>query len=425
MTRQLSTMNVVAAALGGMGVGFFIRPLVSPAPYEEPPSEALTREVPANPTAAVESARAESTGGLAALSQGEAGERASVGEESGVLFSSALLEHTRGGIQRGWARVRKDKPDRSVVATLMDEFQDWTLHLGEELGVKAARAEDAQDLAKEDAERGGAFALLARLDDEGGGPFPDVVGDPELFGKFFPSTKPTGSYDGPGTLSQSELSTRKPVPDGSVLTFSAGVFELQDFGAYWRKRYPRDLTLRGAGRNSTLLVLRSDLSANSEVSNLRIEGMTVHANNNYLFDVRGEPMLLTMEDVRVLGWTSGAGSSCAFGTDTAMLRAIDCEFLGGYSGRKGGRLFDVRTDGLMARFERCLISRTSPFQGIRAGATVVFASCQLEDIVGGVEPPSNVYLKNSPITAWNEDAGQPLDRDLNDLFPDWTNNLQK
>lgn len=431
MARSLTTAHVVAAALGGIGTGFFLRALVLPVRTTadpvaieagaQPSSESEAREtelvLPANRASAGKDSEPEAPA---------AAGRSAVDADSGALISGALLEHTRDGVQRGWASLRADELSEDAVEGALETFREITLDLGEQLGRGLAREADARDQLAADAERGGAFALLASLDDGGGGPLPEVVKDKETFDGFFPAVQATGTYDALHQLTSEQLAKRQPVPDGSVLTFPSGVFHLDDLGRYWSNRFPEDLTIRGAGMNSTLLVLRSSLSSRSQVSNLRIEGATIHAENHYLFDVRGEAMLLTMDGVRVLGWTS-SGGGCAFGSDTTMLRASNCEFLGGYSRSAEAevRMFDIRTDGMLARFEGCLFSRVQAFEKVRSGATVVYDRCRIEDGLGETTPPANFFLLDTPVTAWNANAGQSLARDLNDLFPDWKAELQK
>jgi hypothetical protein len=346
-------------------------------------------------------------------------------------FSRALMEHAAVYIDRGWRSERTDTPREDEVAEGLDTFRAETLELPARIGRDLAVRRSNLELAQEDARTGGVLSTLKRLQDGGPGPLTDLVADRATFDRFF-VTETTGSaIDGPSALSSQALSSRKPVPDGTTLSFPAGVHMLQDFGTYWREHFPRDLTLRGAGMNATLLVLNSDLSAYDTVRNLTIEHVTLHANDNYMFDVRDPAMSVTLRNARFTGWDMGAGASCLFGTEGLALRATDCEFLGGY-GRspQHGQLFDVRHNGLLARFERCLVARTEAFGSITSGATVVFSACRLEDLLdrqpaGGGEAPANVLLDGTSLTRWSKDHSAPLARDLNDLFPGWREALRR
>ncbi len=352
------------------------------------------------------------------------GSRVSAG--IGPLFGEALLELARANILKGWSSVRKDMPNEDERGRGLDLFRERTPELAITIGRELAERRNNLELALEDSRTGGVFATLARLREGGVGPLPELVSDPKTFDRFFVSESSGPALDGTTVLSRSLLGDRKPVPDGSVLTFPAGVYILENFGAYWRDHFPRDLTLRGAGMNATLLVLRSDLGADDLVRNMTFEGFTVHADDNYLFDIRKPSMSLTMRRVRVTGFDMGAGGSCLFGTESFALRAIGCEFLGGYGRHPGsGSLFDIRHDGLLARFENCVVSRTIVFQNLRPGSTLVFSHSRLEDILDSEgEPPGCVTLDRTSLTHWNYEANLPLERDLNLLFPDWKERLR-
>ncbi len=335
------------------------------------------------------------------------------------VFSAALLKLAHENILRGWAFGRQDQPSEQEVGLGMAQFREQVPQLATAIGRKLAKRRTELELAIEDARTGGVFATLDRLEEGVAGPLSELVMDREMFDRFFVSEPSGTALDGVRTLSNPKRN--EPVPDGSILTFPAGVFTIEDFGNYWREHFPRDLTLRGAGKNATLLVLESDLSAHDVVRNMTFEDFSLFADNNSLFDIRQTPMSLTMRRVRVMGWDSGAGGSTAFGTEGLALRATDCDFMGGY-GRSPERsfLFGIRHNGLLARFDNCSISRTHAFQYIRPGATILFSHCRLEEIFDQAgQVPENVTLDSTTVTHWDSSAGQSLARDLNDLFPDW------
>src|SRR5690606_13610272 len=118
--------------------------------------------------------------------------------------------------------------------------------------------------------------------------------------------------------------------------------------------------------------------------------------------------------VRLIGFDKGAGASCAFGTEELALRAKGCVIEGGY-GRapQHGTLFDVRTDGLLARFEDCELRLLDlELNHIRSGATVVFEDCRLTDLLGTAGQPDRlppgVRFVNSPRAAFpHRDSAAP------------------
>lgn len=345
-----------------------------------------------------------------------------------VLFSEMLLAHATRGIAKGWSSVRDDAPTEEELEGALETFREQTLALPNAIGVAIARRRSEEERAREDASRGGVMDTLARLEaGESSGPFFDVVGDGATFDRFFVAKHSGPASDGPSILGSTQRIQEGPVADGSTLTFPAGVFKIQDFGKYWRNHYPRDMTIRGAGKTATLLVFASDLSAYDVVHNLTFERCTVHANDNYMFDVREPSMSLTLREVRVTGWDMGAGGSCLFGTEALALRAIDCDFLGGYGRSPGsGRLFDVRHDGLLARFERCLVERTDPFRGVRDGSTIVFIGGELRDVWAYPREIPDFARLNGTAVHWLEnDELKDEKRDLDDLFPGWEDALRR
>lgn len=345
-------------------------------------------------------------------------------EEPDVLFTDALLEYAREGIVEGWRSKRSDEPTDEQLERGVEAFRRGVLAIPAVIGAELADTQSELELAREDARTGGVFEALRRVRENGTGPLPELVLDRDTFDGFFVTESPRTAVDGPTAFARGALKRDEPVPDGSVVSFPAGVHRLEDFGSKWREHYPRDLVLRGAGMNATLLVLDSDLSAYDLVRNLAIEDLSLHTDDDYLFDVREPAMSVTLRRVRFTGWDMGAGSSCLFGTESLALRAIDCEFLGGYgSSPRSGQLFDVRHNGLLARFEGCRIERTRVFGNFGSGATVVFVGCVIEDALDRRDPPSNVVLDRTPISYWNEETGSELARDLNDLFPDWRRTL--
>ncbi|MFT7670559.1 MAG: hypothetical protein ACI8X5_003268 [Planctomycetota bacterium] len=349
--------------------------------------------------------------------------------EADVLFSTALLELARKNIEAGWAKSRPDQPSVEEVDTGLELFRERTPQLARSIGIELSKLRTSKEEVLEDARTGGVFDVLARLMDrtkEPSGPLPELVSDRDAFDKFFISESPTSSADGQTSLSIESLHEGKPVPDGSVLIFPPGVFLLEDFGRYWRTHFPRDLTIRGAGMDATLLVLKSGLSANDLVRNLTFEYFTVHTDRSELFDLRKPSMSLTMRRVRVAGWDRGSGSSSLFETEGLALRAIHCEFLGGYGkSPESGKLFDIRHSGLLASFDHCLISRTSAFEKVGSAATVVFSNCRLEDLLGRDNTvPKNITMDASTLSFWNKEHGYKLNRDLSDIFPDWKERLK-
>jgi hypothetical protein len=208
------------------------------------------------------------------------------------------------------------------------------------------------------------------------------------------------------------------VEDGVVLSFPPGIHRLRNLMRH-KHPFPRDVTLRGAGMNATLLVL-DELSAHSSVVNFAVQDCTVFA--DLLFDLRGDNRLaIQMHRVRVVGFDKGAGSSCAFDTSATLLYATDSRFEGGYGRLPGsGRLFDVGTSALAARFDRCHFSRIE-IDNDHVG-TVLCRNCELLEMLRDPRE-DDVILENCTVTFLERVPGESwrttLARDLRELFPDW------
>lgn len=338
------------------------------------------------------------------------------------LFSDALLAHARAGFVEGWAFVRDDDPGERRIEAGIEQFRESVLELPNSIGAQAARELDAQEQLAADAKLGGTFALLEKLESERAGPVFDIALDEETFDGLFQRSTSSTVLDGPSVLRSSV-----DVEDGATLSLPTGVYMLGNLGRRFGGKYPTDLTIRGAGRDATLIVLWSDWSARTLVRNLTLEDCTIHAYGNYLFDVRREPMSVTVRRTRLVGWTNSGGGQCLFGTNELALRVEDCEIDGSFGKQMVfGRLFDVRTNGLVARFERCRIRATRPFAGVRGQATLAFIDCTFDDILSSsMEVPPNVRVQGGAVRWFQGDDPEILKRDVNELFPDWAERIER
>lgn len=356
-----------------------------------------------------------------------AGVREAEREDGEVLVSEALLTNAQPEIANGWHRERRDGAAEAEAGEGGDKVKESALVLPHSMGSRLDKEQLDEEVAGEKARTGGVIVTLERLEDGAEGPLMELVRDRATFDQFFVAEHSTRTIEGTVALSKQALDKQEPVKDGATLTFSAGVHVLHDFGRHWRDRFPRDLTIRGGGKASTLLVLESPVSLNDTVRNLTFENCSIHTNNQKLFRAKGISMSLTLRNVRITGWDNGAGGSSLLAANGLALRAIDSEFLSGY-GRapQHSRLFDVRTNALLARFENCTLARTEVFSRIRDGATVVYRGCRIEDAMDwNSEVPSNVLLDGTSLTFLDRSQGQePAKLDLNDLFPGWEKALR-
>ncbi len=141
---------------------------------------------------------------------------------------------------------------------------------------------------------------------------------------------------------------------GMVIRFGPGVHHLDEraFRGADGDSLPADITVIGAGMDATLLAL-GDISIDSVVERLAFRNMTLDCENNGLFDLRNESMLLDLERVRIVRFDAGHGGCKIFGvTRGSVLRARDCQIVGGY-GRSPGNGDIFRRGPVIARFENC------------------------------------------------------------------------
>ncbi len=333
------------------------------------------------------------------------------------MFSERLLDHARSGLITAWDTDREDQMPAAQVATGMDAFREQTLALPTSIGAALAKKQSMTDKFGLALEQGDGHSLVTLMNEEGYGPLPKIAGDAEVFAGLFKRTTPVQVVAG-NSLSRS---TAEPVLSGSTLTFPVGVFGLADFPRSWSTgmNHGKDITIQGQGMDHTLIVLDSDLSARVAIHNLTIRNCTLFTNNNYLFDLRREPASISLQHMRLCGFDKGAGGSCAFGTRELLLRASDSIITGGYGRHPGGQILRASGNGLLARFDRCTLSRTS-LGHITERSTVHFESCTFEDftdISSLAQQNPGVTNNNGTVLALPKGIERQLD--MNDLFPNW------
>ncbi len=336
-------------------------------------------------------------------------------DEAG-LISAELRRYALDEIAAGWQEKRKDPIPEPLRDVGFQEFEGIVRRTPREIGRRLAGHQDDLDaLASNDI-----LTILRALDRGSLGPQLELIRDADRFRSFFRCSG-GGTVDG---LAAFHANEDLHVDSQTTLDFAVGVHSAYSGWLSHMKPLPNCITVAGAGMDRTLLVM-GDLSTNGVVDRFSIRDCTVYTNDRYLFDLRREPAVLTFDHVRFCGFDMGAGSSCLLGTRATAVLATDCRFEGGYGHNPGsGTLFDVRTDALLARFERCSFSHMAWQSGwIRPGATLIFAHCTFEDVFGSKrsiqsDRPGIVFDGCTVIPADPPD-GRPAALDLNELFPDW------
>lgn len=227
----------------------------------------------------------------------------------------------------------------------------------------------------DDRARGGTMALLRRLAKAQVHPF-TIVGSHEKFSRLFERYASAVAVNGSGTAALLDL------PDGTAVAYPEGSFRLRVTGYGAQYRLPKDLVVRGAGKDKTLVTIDGDLSSDYEVTNLTFEDLTIDCNNNYLTDLRTDnPITLHFVRCRIVGFDMGAGGSVMLSANTAAFFAEDCIFEAGYARYEAqyGNIFRVNR-GLLARLEGCTF--VGPFSSVIHGSsttTACFYECRFEN----------------------------------------------
>lgn len=408
----------IGSALGGAVCGAWIAWLLAAGPGPAavvPPPAALSVEVGTPDGGAADGG---ADGGAAAAPHREPAPAAAsaplaAGRETSALVSAALVDHARREFGRGWRELRSDAPPTEAVEAGLREFLETVETLPHRLGAEAARGRSEGEakaalLAGDD--------LVALLD--GAPEHDDELAVHARSERFVTQFRPRG---GGSAVDGTSLERGRPVADGAVVAFPAGVFALPDLGR--QDSYPSDVVVRGAGMDATLLVAESQ-SPRGPLVRLTVEDCTVSAYD--LVDARSAPAVFCLRRVRLVGFDTGAGGSTALsaGRGCALL-ATDCRFESGYGRHPNGYASLLRANGArLVRFERCVAERVSLDDA--SAASVLFVDCTFTDMLE--DQPHGPTFRNCRWTSlaaehrWDEAHRR---RDLNTLFPDWERRLAR
>ena len=335
-------------------------------------------------------------------------------------FSEALQAFALEGLARGWAEVRDDPLPEDLAAVGLSRFREQVEALPRRIGRDLGREQGRRDLIATGVEQVGVFTVLDAIDEQLAGPMPELVEDGQRFGATF-----TCDLPGPVIPGDEFLRTGGPeagLADGTTIRFGPGVGRVYQ----WVRRgaAPRCMTIEGAGMDQTLLVAPPIPGMGTTLDRLTIRDCTIYA--RALLQMRNRGAQVLVERVRVVGFDEGADSGTCLTLDRTALLMRDCRFEAGYGkdAKAVGRLFDVRGDSLLARFERCR------FDGIYLGlrhlprrTTVVFSECLMTDLRDREDPRTldrpGLSFVDCSVTLGNPDDGAVRGRDMEQLFPGW------
>ena len=333
-------------------------------------------------------------------------------------FTEALLDHHAREFVAGWRSERALPPTPADESQGLEAFREGVLALSFQLGARLAQEQNERERVATAHDAGDALELLRCAAEGLWQPTPAALEEGALETWFRPEVAGS-AVDGLEFLGDREAR----LEDGAVLRFPRGVYTLDGRrlrGADGRA-LPADVTLVGAGKDLTLLRL-GDLGADGSLERLSFRDLTLDCENDGLFDHRSRASSISLERVRVVRFDAGHGGCYVFFfREGVLVRARDCEFVGGYGTRPGmGDL--ARGEPLLASFVDCRFRLLGMHLPQRLGSTsaVRFERCHFE--LEHVDPLS-WNAENLSLTGCTS-APLPLgvDREsvrleLKDLFP--------
>lgn len=171
--------------------------------------------------------------------------------------------------------------------------------------------------------------------------------------------------------------------------------------------------------DQTLLQL-GELDSRGVVKRLRFQDLTIDMGNDYFFDLRGKHSLsIDMTRARLVRFDMGAGGSLAFSVGGgAIIRATDCEFLGGYGRNPGSGNLYRGNPGWM-RFSRCRFSLLD--LNLRSSGALRFDDCDFANMRQDPRLQHPKLFRGGSYTppAKPRDYRRPKPISLSTIFPDF------
>ncbi len=337
--------------------------------------------------------------------------------DEGEVFGPVQRGYGAKEIALGWLAVRRDQIPPGEVQEGLQRYEIMVRSGPRQIGRDLANRQTERDVATNELDRAGLFAVLAALDAGGLGPLPEVVSDAHKYAAQF-----TCQSLGP-SMSVKVFAEIRDVPGAVQIVLPPGVTKLSEWPGDPRN-WPACVTITGSGMQASLLVA-DEIHIRGPVDRLTIRDCTIKTNDDCLTDLRHKYATILMERVRVIGFDTGSGASCAFSTAGSAMLLRDCRFEGGY-GRspETGSLMDIRTQANLMRFERCVFERMSmDLERLPPGATIVFDTCRMIDLLDEEDPRAlghkGIQFLGGEVYLASEATKQALARDLDLLFPGW------
>ncbi|MFT4541306.1 MAG: hypothetical protein ACI841_003953 [Planctomycetota bacterium] len=290
----------------------------------------------------------------------------------GGPFNHTLVSHFHLEFEKGWKSERPEAVSEAIVASGELAFRRQTLALPFQIGRDAASAANDADALESAIESGDGLVLLA-AGNESTSSLSDEDHVSQLIKRVFEPRSSSGTIDGANFLT--DASTE--LVAGSTIRFGPGVHAMKESRLRGPdgNSLPSDIRIVGAGMGLTLLRI-GDISIHGDVERLSFRDLTLDSENDGLFDMRRGGLTLDLERVRVVRFDAGHGGCYVFSVrGGAVIRALECEFVGGY-GRSPGSGYLYRSNTILAEFDNCLFD-TLEF-GTLSDSRVTYRGCTFE-----------------------------------------------
>ena len=185
------------------------------------------------------------------------------------------------------------------------------------------------------------------------------------------------------------------------------------------KGIPKDVTILGAGRDTTLLQM-GDIGSYEDIERITFRNISLDTQNDGLFDQRRGSLSIHLEAVRIVRFDAGHGGCQIFRTrGGTAVTAVDTEFMGGY-GRNPGMARFLDGEPFLGSFKNCVIELVNMgnLRSLDEGQ-VHFEGCHfhLEEPDPRNWSNSRVSLAGCTYEVIPSDASD-LKKNLQDLFPE-------
>jgi hypothetical protein len=339
------------------------------------------------------------------------------------LFSPALIAHFRSEYRAAYEKEYPEGPTEEAVAAAEKRFRDDVLAWPASYGEAEAALRRRNEASVKSLSEGDGFGALDALQNDAWDPSANDLTS-ELLEKLTARRIASPAWSPEEVAAFRKKNPREPLPEGLSIAFGPGVHVVDP--AEWagpQRAAVGDLSVSGAGMNTTLIVWKNDLDFRGDVRALTIKDLTSTVANDGCgpFDFRTPRTSLRLERVRAVGFDCGAGGSNLIGSRALVLYARGCEFLGGFGRTPYPNgycsVLDVRGESV-ARFEQCRFDRAEP--GSLQGKTL-FHGCVFADLkVDLLANPGRGGFHFVDCRSESSPAGTTFTRrDLAEYFPNY------